>query len=219
MNRLVLLLGTHLFFNASVVMAQFVPLATLPDVPQNNTNTAANQITSPITTTPSTYYDEKSPEGGSETVAKFLEVLTPGVDTRIPESASQTALRISHLISKGHADIALKEIARLTSTKSNSLGTNVQLMFLKARAYTARGNITKALEIYREMTYRYPELAEPWNNMAILQAQRGSLDDALLSLQMALNIRPDYPIANQNINHIYSLLAQRTLEKSTKSGK
>nr|WP_281360200.1 tetratricopeptide repeat protein [Pelistega europaea] len=92
-------------------------------------------------------------------------------------------------------------------------------MFLEARAYTAKGDFNQALDIYRQMTYRYPELAEPWNNMAILQARAGSLDEALSSLQMALSIRPDYTIANQNIAHIYSLLAQRSLNKSGVSQK
>lgn len=215
-KRLTLLLSISLAMSTSVALAQFVPIGDRPNasrstIPTNQPPTSAETV--------STVDEEQPPEGGSQTVADFLKLLTPSVDTRLPESASQAATRISGLITAGRADKALAEIAKLNSDEHASLGTNVQLMFLEARAYTSKGDISKALEIYRRMTYRYPELAEPWNNMAVLQAQLGSLDEALSSLQMALSIRPDYAIANRNIGHIYNLLAQRSLQKGGQTKK
>lgn len=220
MNRLALLLGTSLCLYHSTTLAQFVPLTELPAVPDTiPSETTAGGLPS-INNSQYTLQTDPPPEGGSDTVANFLKHLEPSVDTRLPETADQAASRINQLINKQRYDYALKEIAerrKNTDTIVHS-GVDVQLLFLEARALAAMGNTSQSLEIYRNMTFNYPELPEPWNNMAVLQLQVGSLDEALNSLQSALAIRPNYAIANRNLGLIYTYLAKRSFEKAASQG-
>lgn len=220
MNRLAFILGMSLLFTPTIVTAQFVPLSELPTVPDAIPGESGQGEIHPINNAQYVTGFEPPPEGGSETVANILKKLEPSVDTRIPETAAQAALRINRLIEQGHVDSALREITKL-KTKTDKLsnpGTDVQLRFLEARAYAAKGEGKKALSIYREMTFNYPELAEPWNNMAVIQMKAGSLDEALSSLQTALSIHPNYAIANQNIGLIYTLLAKQAFDKAASQG-
>ncbi|MDY3330739.1 MAG: tetratricopeptide repeat protein [Pelistega sp.] len=200
--------------------AQFVPLSELPAVPDTIPGESGQSTVNPVDNSQYVTGFEPPPEGGSETVANFLKKLEPSVDTRIPESATQAAARINRLIEQGHYDSALREIAKLKKgdNKFASPGTDVQLLFLEGRAYAAKGDAAKAVNIYREMTFNYPELAEPWNNLAVVQMKFGSLDEALTSLQTALTIRPSYAIANQNIGLIYALLAKQSFDKAASQG-
>ena len=163
---------------------------------------------------------EFRPEGGSETVANFMKMLEPSVDTSIPETPTQAALRINRLINAGHHDNALREIAKLKKSDGNIANptTDVQLIFLEARAYAGKGDTAKAIGIYREMAYNYPELAEPWNNMAALQMKAGLPEQALESVKMALSIRPNYAIANHNIGLIYTQLANQSFNQARRQG-
>lgn len=226
-SRLILALS---FASApSLALAQFIPLNDLPAVPENTIPASIQSIPASETGVPFTSVQDQAqyvtgfdtpPEGGSETVANFLKKLEPSVDTRIPESPTQAAQRINGLITAGHFDSALKEISKLKRSDGHigSPSTDVQLMFLEARALAGKGERAKALEIYRTMAYHYPELPEPWNNMAVLQMQAGLPEQALESVKMALSIRPNYGIANKNLALIYSQLAEQSLNQARRQG-
>lgn len=242
------MVATPLAVLAPVAHAQFVPEFDLPSVPENAVPvnippvegglgetaseaelrqlTTDNVLAEPVsigTITPNTQHItgfEPPPEGGSQTVANFMKKLEPSVDTRIPESPTAAASRINRLINSGHFDSALIEIAKLKRPAGNIANptTDVQLIFLEARAYAGKGDRAKALEIYRDMAYKYPELAEPWNNMAALQMQAGLPEQALESVKMALAIRPNYAIANHNIGLIYTQLANQSFSQARRQG-
>ncbi|WEE00958.1 tetratricopeptide repeat protein [Taylorella equigenitalis] len=168
------------------------------------------------------YTKEKdySNEGGSETVAKFFDVFTPAVDTSIPENRTQLAQRINSLISAGHLDEALKEVKK--NQKEDLIHIDpqidVQLLFLEARIYQAKGNIKVALETYRNMTNNYPELAEPWNNMAVIQLRLGLIEEAKDSLEQAIAINPDYGLAHKNLGYVYMVKSREHFQKAGSLG-
>ncbi|ETD69199.1 hypothetical protein V757_09360 [Pelistega indica] len=208
-----------LLVSQQIVMAQFVPITDLPSVPDSIPATGSESGFGAADNNYVTGF-EPPPEGGSETVANFLKKLEPSVDTRLPESSDQATTRINSLLTAGKFDSALIEIAKLKKPQGNITQptVNVQLLFLEARAYAGKGDIQKAMSIYRDMTSKYPELAEPWNNMAAIQINIGSLEEALESLKMAIAIRPNYPIANQNIGLIYTALAKQSFETAARQG-
>ena len=242
------MVATPLAVFAPVAHAQFVPEFDLPSVPENTVPVNIPPVEGNLPETASeadlrqlnsdgyvpkgsairidelTSMDaagfETPTEGGSQTVANFMKKLEPSVDTRIPESPTAAASRINRLINAGHFDSALIEIAKLKRPAGNIANptTDVQLIFLEARAYAGKGDRAKALEIYRDMAYKYPELAEPWNNMAALQMQAGLAEQALESVKMALTIRPNYAIANHNIGLIYTQLANQSFNQARRQG-
>jgi len=57
------------------------------------------------------------------------------------------------------------------------------------------------------MTTDYPELPEPWNNLAVMQAAAGELDAAQDSLTMALRIAPDFQTAQDNLKDLFIMQA------------
>lgn len=164
--------------------------------------------------------DEKQPEGGSETVARLLEALKPGVDTEIPPTPSQITDKIERLLNEGRNEDALRAIAERQAEEETRHvpGTDVQLQFQHARALAAVGRADEARAIYLEMTTRYPELPEPWNNLAALYVQSGDLDQAQKALEMALLANPGYATARANLGEIQLLLAQRAFQTAASQG-
>ncbi len=81
--------------------------------------------------------------------------------------------------------------------------TNVQLMFLYARALDSIGKTEKALNIYLEMTEKFPEFPEPWNNLAILYDRMGMLSQAKRSLEMSKIADPNSSCSDQDLSSNY----------------
>src|SRR5690606_461497 len=114
------------------------------------------------------FNDPLPAEKGWQGLANVLEALSPGVDTTLPLTPSQITDRIEVMINQGRANEALEIIEKRKVQRDASLaiGEDVQLMFLEARALAAVGREAEAEQIYRNMTTTYPELPEPWNNLA-----------------------------------------------------
>ena len=60
------------------------------------------------------------------------------------------------------------------------------------------------------MTERFPELPEPWNNLAALEVADGRLDQAKAALDMAVRTDPGYAVAHENLGDLYMMLAARS---------
>lgn len=163
---------------------------------------------------------QDQPEQGWNPLATLLNKLTPDIDTSIPLSGTQINQRIYRLINQGQADEALEAIKRREAqlAEIQPIGTDVQLLFLKARAYEALGASQNALQTYQQMTELYPELPEPWNNLAVVYAQQGKLLMAQEALGMALIADPTNQTALQNLGEIRLMLAEQAFQEAGGSG-
>ena len=98
-----------------------------------------------------------------------------------------------------------------------------QARFLKAVVLTSQGDVDGAIAEYRALTEDYPELPEPYNNLAVLYAQKGDYNGARLALETAVVAAPDWPVARENLGDIYARLAAEnynraaTLDKGNKT--
>jgi len=165
-----------------------------------------------------TKLDPPPPERGWKGLANLLEALKPGVDTRLDPTPSQITDHIERLLNNGRNQEALDMIEKRQADTQGQRGTDVQLMFQHARALAALGRTGEAIDIYADMTSRFPELPEPWNNLAALYAQQGELDRAHEALQMALRANPDYPEARANMGDIQLMMALRTYRNAANRG-
>ena len=68
------------------------------------------------------------------------------------------------------------------------------------------------------MTMRFPELPEPWNNLAAIYASRDDLDQARRALETSIMIYPDYAIAHANLGDIQLKLALRAYQRAAALG-
>lgn len=122
------------------------------------------------------------------------------------------------LLNRGDVDEALALIEKREAEIKDQRGTDVQLMFQHARALAALNRTNEAIDIYTDMTTRFPELPEPWNNVAALYASRGELEKAQDALQMALRADPGYAAARANLGDLQLLQALQTYKKAARDG-
>lgn len=165
-------------------------------------------------------FDTQTEEHGWKGLAHLLQAITPSVDTDVPLTSSQITSRISAMLDQGENQKALDIIERRLAQEQAAYrtGTDVQLMFLHARALAALGRDQEAEDLYRHMTTQYPELPEPWNNLAALYVKQGKLDMAQDALHMALTADPDYAQARANLGRVQLLLASQSFHDAAKLG-
>ena len=89
-----------------------------------------------------------------------------------------------------------------------------QMLFLRAVALQDAGRSAEAMTAYAAITQAYPELPEPYNNLAALKAAQGQLQEALVLLQEALRVRPNYAAALDNLGDVHARLALRAWRES-----
>ncbi len=87
-----------------------------------------------------------------------------------------------------------------------------QIRFLKGVMLTDLGRKPEAIEVYVSLTQDFPELADPYNNLAVLYASSGQLQDALTALQSALRNDPHHLRARENLGDVYMALAVQAWE-------
>jgi len=158
---------------------------------------------------------------GWQGLAKMLEAMAPSVDTSIAPSAVDVTDRIAALLARGLFPEALQAIAARKAEIAKappSPGTDVQLLFLEARALTALQRHEEAIVIYRHMTERYPELPEPWNNLAAQYMRLRQPERAHEALLMALTTDPHYATAQANLGTVQLILAQQSLQDAARAG-
>lgn len=94
---------------------------------------------------------------------------------------------------------------------------NVQLRFVKARLQIEMRQFDQAKKTLIEITQQFPELPEPYNNLAAIAANQGQSIEARDYLELALKLRPSYAIASANLGEIYIRLGARAYEDAAKN--
>jgi tetratricopeptide (TPR) repeat protein len=88
------------------------------------------------------------------------------------------------------------------------------MRLLLSRIQDAQGQTQAAMDTLQALTQSFPELAEPHNNLAVLLARENRHADALASLQAAIQARPDYAMALENMGDVYAALASNAYAKA-----
>jgi Flp pilus assembly protein TadD len=89
-----------------------------------------------------------------------------------------------------------------------------QMRFLKGVALTESGRRAEAVELFQKLTEDYPELPEPYNNLAVLHAGEGEFDKARSLLEMAIRANPAYATAHENLGDVYAQLASQSYARA-----
>jgi len=79
--------------------------------------------------------------------------------------------------------------------------------FLKGLILGDLGKTNDAIDVLKGLTEDYPELREPYNNLAVLYASQGRYEAARNALEMAIRAHPDYATAHENLGDIYAKMA------------
>ncbi|BAN34738.1 hypothetical protein SCD_n00897 [Sulfuricella denitrificans skB26] len=123
---------------------------------------------------------------------------------------------ISKLYKQGQNDKALERLeSYLTNRPKDAQGPKIaQGRFLKGLILAEQGKKAEAIQIFTRLTEEYPELPEPYNNLAVLYASQGQYDKARHALEMAINTHPSYATAHENLGDIYAKMASQAYDKA-----
>ena len=114
------------------------------------------------------------------------------------------------LYKSGNAVQALERIdAYLAQTPRDS-----RTRFLKGVILAEQGRRPEAIAVFTELTQDFPELPEPYNNLAVVYAAQGNYQRARETLEMAVRTNPSYATAYENLGDVYAMLASQAYEKS-----
>ena len=86
--------------------------------------------------------------------------------------------------------------------------------FLKGLILTEQNKPADAIKVFTSLTEDYPELPEPYNNLAVLYASQGQYEKARKSLEMAIRTHPSYAIAHENLGDVYAKMASEAYDKA-----
>ena len=121
---------------------------------------------------------------------------------------SEFPAKIEKLLKDGNPAQAL-ELADIGIRKNSR---NPQLRFMKAVALENLSRTEEAEHELESLVRDYPEIPEPYNNLAVIEAGMGNLEHALEHLNQALRINPDFALARKNLGDVYLALARESYE-------
>jgi tetratricopeptide (TPR) repeat protein len=121
---------------------------------------------------------------------------------------------INQLLKAGKQAQALTKVEQSLAAKPR----DPQLRFLKGVIQTELGKPQDAIGTFTSLTQEYPELPEPYNNLAVLHASGGQFDKARAALEMAIRTNPSYSTAHENLGDIYANLASQAYSKALQLG-
>lgn len=91
---------------------------------------------------------------------------------------------------------------------------DAQARFLKSLILSEQGQTDDAVRILTALTEDYPELPEPYNNLAVLYAGQGQYEKAKIALEKALRTHPSYATAHENLGDIYAKMASQAYDRA-----
>jgi Flp pilus assembly protein TadD len=110
----------------------------------------------------------------------------------------------------------LKEALAKADAYLASKPKDPQMRFIKGVVLTEMGQTADAMSLFTTLTQDYPELPEPYNNLAVLYAADNQFEQARVSLDMAIRTNPSYATAHENLGDVYLQLASQSYTKALK---
>lgn len=138
------------------------------------------------------------------------------------------ALLTAHPLHAGQVNIELKEINQLSEQGNqaaalerinsflNANPKNAEAMFMRGVILVELGKRDDAIKSFTELTEKYPNMPEPYNNLAVMYADQGQYDKARKALEAAIKTHPSYATAHENLGDLYARLASEAYDKALK---
>lgn len=117
---------------------------------------------------------------------------------------------ISQLSDQGQQAAALERVNAYLAANPK----DPQAMFMKGIILVESGKRDDAIKTFTDLTSKYPNLPEPYNNLAVLYADAGEYDKAKKALETAIKTHPSYATAHENLGDIYARMASEAYDKA-----
>jgi len=112
-----------------------------------------------------------------------------------PAIITDPHLQVEQLMRQDQVDAALEKIQAHLAQRPR----DPQMRFWQAVLLTRQGQRAQAMRVYVELTQDFPELAEPYNNLGVMQAANNDIDEAQRSFELALRADPKHALAHENL--------------------
>jgi Flp pilus assembly protein TadD len=137
----------------------------------------------------------------SSFIPRFLSVLL--LAFAAAAAHADDYLDVNTLLRQGKAAEALAKADAYIAGKPR----DPQMRFLRGVILTEQGKQAEAVTAFTQLTQDFPELPEPYNNLAALYANQSQFDKARAALEMAIKLNPNYATAHENLGDVYARLA------------
>jgi len=154
-------------------------------------------------------YDQFNPELSDSVAVPFLSFLIIEPD---PVTKNGVPADIEKLVKAKKYPEAID----LIDKQLKKTPGNVQLRYVKARLQIEMRQWEAAKRTLIEITQQFPELPEPYNNLAALAANQGNWIEARDYLELALKLRPSYTVASANLGEVYIRLGAQAYDNAAK---
>ena len=142
--------------------------------------------------------------------ARCLLVLAVLPAPDIARAQNSELQQLHELVQRGELDHAMQQAdAYVKAHPRDPRGR-----FTRGVILARQNRIDEALRVYTQLTYDYPELPEPYNNLAALYAAKGQYEAARAALERAVRAQPSYATAYENLGDVYAKLAAQAYAKA-----
>ena len=143
-------------------------------------------------------------------VARTLAALVLAVCAALIPARADELQDISQLLKSGQNAQALERVNRYLVPRPK----DAQGRFLKGLILAEQNKTADAIDVFTKLSQDYPELPEPYNNVAVLYASQGLYEKARQALEMSIRTHPAYATAYENLGDLYSRLASQAYDKA-----
>ena len=117
---------------------------------------------------------------------------------------------VNRLLRAGQPTEAMSKVEQFLAGKPR----DPQMRFLRGVIQAETGKANEAIATFVKLTEEFPELPEPYNNLAVLYAGQNQFDKARVALEMAIRTNPSYATAHENLGDVYAKLASQAYSKA-----
>jgi tetratricopeptide (TPR) repeat protein len=141
-------------------------------------------------------------------IVRFVMVLSAAL--AFSTAHADELKEISQLADQGQTAVALDRVNTFIAANPK----NAQGLFLKGVLLAEQGRRDEAIKVFTDVTEKFPNLPEPYNNLAVLYADQGQFDKARKALETAIKTHPSYATAHENLGDIYARMASEAYDKA-----
>ena len=128
----------------------------------------------------------------------------------LPNTVASELAEAQRLLKEGQAQQALAKVDAYVAGKPREL----QGRFLKGLILMEMNRPNDAITVFTQVSDDYPELPEPYNNLAVLYARQQQLERARTLLEMAIRTHPGYALARENLGDVLLRQASQSYDEA-----
>ncbi|WP_374513880.1 tetratricopeptide repeat protein [Niveibacterium sp.] len=128
----------------------------------------------------------------------------------MPAAAEPTLTEVQAHMKQGQLPAALEKVDQILAVRPK----DAQARFTKGVILTEMNRLNDAAVVYQKLSEDYPELPEPYNNLAVIYASQRQYEKAKAALELAIRTHPAYATAHENLGDVYAKLASQAYDKA-----